>query len=84
MILHTFNKPSALEKGQFLVCEGDCVLLLEDGVYLALSLETPCFAIKADVLARGLSDRLPDNVIQIDYSRFVTLAAQATKVVSWF
>ena len=85
MIVHTFNKVSALGLGSNLIGEDDQIVLLEDGVYLGLqSLPFSAFAIRIDVDARGLSGRLTEQIESIDYSDFVSLCTEADKVCSWF
>jgi len=84
MILHTINKVSAWGKCEGLISENDQVLLLEDGVYLALSLRRPCAVLSADAAARGLTGHLPDGARLMDYGDFVGLAARADKVCAWF
>lgn len=85
MILHTINKVSALELCRDLITEGDKVVLLEDGVYLGLQpLPFATLAIRIDIEARGLGDRLTKQTEPIDYSDFVDLCTRADKVCSWF
>ncbi|MBT4491983.1 MAG: sulfurtransferase complex subunit TusB [Gammaproteobacteria bacterium] len=84
MILHTVNKPAAWNKCEGLIDTSDVVLLLEDGVYLALESDTQCFAISADIDARGLRGKIKDNVSLIDYDQFVELTLRADKVCAWF
>lgn len=88
MILHTINKPPALLKCQELIQSGDTVVLLENGVNLALG-ELPAkdvtwLAIEADVRARGLGDRLPPTVGCVDYAGLVELSATAEQICNWF
>ena len=84
MILHTINKPSALEKCRNLIQETDRVVLLEDGVTLALNdLPFHAVAIKTDVQARGLTTRL-GNTDLISYGQFVELTESADKVIAWY
>jgi tRNA 2-thiouridine synthesizing protein B len=84
MILHTVNKTSALAKCQNLMAADDIMLLIEDGVYLALQGVNKGFALKADVEARGIADRMPEGIRIIDYAGFVNLTAEADKVCAWF
>ena len=84
MILHTLNKTSALAKCSNLIAEDDLMLLMEDGVYLALQGVDEGFALKADVEARGIADRMPEGIRVIDYDGFVSLTAEADKVCAWF
>ena len=85
MVLHTINKIEALLLCQDLIAENDKVVLLEDGVYLALrTLPFRAFAINADVNARGLSHRISKETTKIDYIDFVDLCVEAEKTCSWF
>lgn len=86
MILHTLNKAAALDKCRDLLAPDDCLVLLEDGVYLAAEVSrlARCYAIEADLKARGFKDRLPPGVEAIDYRQLVRLTAQADKVCAWF
>ena len=89
MILHTINKTSAFTKCTDLIDAGDTVVLLEDGVYLALleksgQQSVTWLALLADIEARGLVDRLPDHVKCISYLDFVNATTEAEKVCAWF
>ena len=84
MVLHTVNKPAAWAECSDLIAEKDQVVMLENGVYLALSEISEGYAIRADIEARGLSGRLPDQVQLIDYGEFVRLCTQADKICAWF
>ena len=84
MVLHTVNKLAVWAECSGLITANDLVVMLEDGVYLALSEISQGYAIRADVEARGLSSRLPDQVQLIDYGEFVRLCTQADKVCAWF
>lgn len=78
------------------LAEGDALLLLADGVYAALDGSIHAQALNAlvagieihalsdDCLARGLNDRLLARVVPADYARFVALAAQHPRSVSWY
>ena len=85
MILHTINKVSALALCKDLIVENDKVILLQDGVYLGIHpLPFASFAIRDDVNARGLVDRLTEQTESIDYVDFVRMCTEADKVCSWF
>jgi len=85
MILHTINKVSAFELCKDLIARGDKVVLMEDGVYLGLqTLPFDVSAIRHDVEARGLGERLSGQTESIDYLDFVRLCTEADKVCSWF
>ena len=97
MTLHTLNRtPSQsalLADCLSATSSGDALLLLEDGVYCALSsqqspLQLPegvrCYALSADVAARGLTACLNLNVTLVDDAGFVKLCCDHDKVLSWF
>ena len=85
VVLHTINKTEALTLCRDLIEENDKVVLLEDGVYLALqTLPFRAFAINVDVEARGLSHRITKETTKIDYVDFVNLCIEADKTCSWF
>ena len=97
-ILHTVNQSpfSSLLLQQCFdkIHNQDGLLLLEDGVYAALSghacaarLQTHkhCYAIKSDLEARGLTvATLADNITLIDYHDFVRLTTEYDLVHSWY
>ena len=80
------------------VCgSNDGILLLEDGVFGALG-SAPCaeeltalidagikvYALAGDVSARGLQEKLRNDVKQIDYNIFVQLSIEHNCVQSWY
>jgi len=97
-ILHTVNK-SPFQKNDLKSClnhtnAGDAVLLIEDGVYGALSgtefslLTSNCdaniYCLKGDLAARGIeSDKVSDDVKLVDYEGFVDLVTQHDAVNAW-
>ena len=84
MILHTINKVSALEKCRSLVSPDDVVVLIEDGVSLALTqLPFDVLVLGPDLQARGLSSSV-SAAQTIDYAKLVSLTDQADKVMAWF
>ncbi len=72
-------------------CEGDAVVLIEDAVYGASSVDSPLspvlkqarecgmdiFALEPDLLARGIQTALPT----VDYAGFIELLARYTRAV---
>ena len=97
-MLHTVNKSpfqnSTLESCMGFISAGDVVLLLEDGVYGAMSgsakssvvegaikAGNPVYALSADLKARALTN-LIDGVQVTDYAGFVDLVEQ-NKIHSW-
>jgi len=98
-MLHTVNKSpfgnSALEACLNHAKPGSAVLLIEDGVYAATTgtavaerlqdaiKSTPIYALKADVEARGMQNRLLEGIKLVDYSGFVDLVAEHNTVQSW-
>jgi tRNA 2-thiouridine synthesizing protein B len=99
-ILHTVNK-SPFERNSLDSClkfasSGASVLLIEDGVYAAVTgtiaeaqikaaLDTmSVYVLGPDLKARGFSpERVIEGVKVVDYSGFVDLAAETDKVQAW-
>lgn len=97
--LHTVNKSpfdnGTLQTCLKFARQGSTVLLIEDGVYAAARdtcvskqvqeamKSTPICALKADIEARGMQDRVMDGVRLVDYEGFVDLVAQHKAVQSW-
>ncbi|MGA7983035.1 MAG: sulfurtransferase complex subunit TusB [Chromatiaceae bacterium] len=99
-ILHTVNK-SPFERNSLESClkfaqSGNAVLLIEDGVYAALTGTAAEGQMKAaldnlkvyvlgpDLAARGFKEeRVIEGVKVVDYSGFVDLAAENDKVQAW-
>lgn len=99
MTLHTWNKASA-QAASLAAClavmtAGDTLLLLEDGVYLAMdqdfvqrfargSQASPGLCVlAADLAARGISARISPVATVIDSKEFVDLCLQHLQVVNW-
>lgn len=99
--LHTVNK-SPFTHGTLTSClsicsQSDGILLLEDGVFGAIS-GSPCadtlqtlidngvkvYALSSDVKARGLQTRLLKNIVLTDYTGFVQLSIDHRCVQSWY
>lgn len=97
-MLHIVNK-SPLEKTTLESClataQSGAVLLIEDGVYGAtrgnkaekmvrdaLS-RLKVYALRADVEARGMADRVMDGVTLVDYGGFVDLVAEHPNCQTW-
>jgi tRNA 2-thiouridine synthesizing protein B len=84
--LHLVNKASALEHCLTAAAADDAILLLEDGVYAAVSVRAPkrqLYALKADVTARGLRERLSKHTRLVDDAGFVGLVEAHQPVVTW-
>lgn len=74
---------------------GDALLLIEDAVYAAtrghasaaqigeLAGRCPVYALKPDLDARGVADRLLEGVTAVDYAGFVELVATHPNNQSW-
>jgi tRNA 2-thiouridine synthesizing protein B len=98
-MLHTVNKSpfehQALEACLKFARQGSAVLLIEDGVYAAArdTAVAKCvqealkrvsiYALKPDVEARGMQNRVMDGVRLVDYGGFVDLVAEHNAVQSW-
>jgi tRNA 2-thiouridine synthesizing protein B len=96
MILHTINKNNeALHRCLSLLSDEDAVLLIEDGVYAALSCrenqklwdtlvpQVKKYAMADDLAVRGVSDGMLPFFERVDWSGFVSLSLEYDKVVSW-
>jgi len=98
MILHTLNKTRTQEDINHQlsenICRSDSVILIEDGVYQALTITHNSLAhwaniaeqvyiLKDDALARGIPLNL-DSLSYIDYEQFVALTLSHNKVISWY
>lgn len=98
-MLHTVNK-SPFEKNSLDAClriakKGSAILLIEDGVYAALSgseiaqkvkeamKKYNFYALGPDLEARGIQDKVIEGINVVDYDGFVDLAADNTVVQSW-
>lgn len=97
--LHTVNKSSydrnSLEACVRLAAKGSSVILIEDGVYSAMSggskasvienaKDITFYVLGPDLKARGIDEgRLVNGVKVVDYSGFVELTVNNDKVNSW-
>ncbi|MBX3707408.1 MAG: sulfurtransferase complex subunit TusB [Pseudomonadales bacterium] len=85
-ILFIVNHMAGLDSCLALAGATDTVLLIEDGVYAAV---TPrawsgrLIALEPDVRARGLAARLAPGVTLVDDAGFVELTVAHSPVVSW-
>ena len=98
-MLHTVNKSpfesNTLETCLRFTREGSALLLIEDGVYAAARAtavskvvqeamkRVPIYALKPDVDARGMQNRVMDGVRLVDYEGFVDLVVEHNAVQSW-
>ena len=93
--LHTISKTptsnlltSCLEA----ISEDDGVLFLEDGVYyiwkdikdLIYTEQYECYALKEDLLARGVEITSIKGVNLVDYAAYVDLCEEYEKIINWF
>ena len=100
MILHTVNRSpfdsSCLRNCLEMAAVGSSIILIEDGVYAALSNteftdqmlaalpKHNFYVLGPDLQARGIRDYVIDGIEAVDYSGFVTLCTELDKVVSWY
>ncbi len=98
-MLHTVNKSpfdhSTLETCLKFAKQGSAVLLIEDGVYAACRdtavskqveealKSVSIYALKPDLEARGMQNRVMDGVRLVDYGGFVDLVVEHNTVQSW-
>ena len=93
--LHTLSKSP--QSGLLASClsgfsQGDALLFLEDGVFHCLDKDLLAslpkgnrfFALKEDLRARGLENKLPANIDAISTKKFIALCCSFDKVVNWF
>ena len=98
MILHTLNKPprapaaiACLEVLTVSSEDGDSLLLLEDGVYMAdnsneelvRQVPTRIYALDLDIEARGLAHRVLPSIKVISYADFVQLVVEHKITKAW-
>ena len=98
-MLHTVNKSpfdhNSFETCLKFARQGSAVLLIEDGVYAAAR-ETAVakqvqdalksvsiYALKSDLEARGMQNRVMDGIQLVDYAGFVDLVVAHNTVQSW-
>lgn len=95
MLLHILNRtPDTPACRQALSAMGpaDRLLLIEDGVIGALpaqrtafpGMEGRLYVLQEDLEARGLRDRLADDVQVVDVEGFVALTEACERTVSWY
>lgn len=98
-MLHTVNKSPfehrSLETCLKFAQPGAAVLLIEDGVYAAAKgtavsermqdalKSVAIYALKPDLEARGMQDRVMDGIRLVDYGGFVDLVVEHSAVQSW-
>jgi len=74
-----------------LVCPGDGILFIQDGVYHChppclldgVSQDNAMFALREDLIARGLLGKISERITLVGFRRFVELTVDYDKVISW-
>lgn len=96
MLLHLLNRSPASSRihrdALRAMGEEDRLLLIEDGVYGALTplveqfeaIPGRLFALREDLVSRGLEGRCDECVTVVDMDGFVTLTEDTERTVSWF
>lgn len=93
--LHTISrspKHALLPACLKVINPGDSILFIEDGVYhcsdsellSSISRDNVVYALREDLVARGLRDKQDARVEVVGYHKFVELTIQHSKTVSWF
>ena len=98
-MLHIINQSpfnsDSLEKCLGLIQTHDGILLIENAVVAGLSNAKFCktisditntcsiYALKSDVIARGLLDNIMPEIKLIDYEQFVDLVVEYQPIQSW-
>lgn len=95
MLFTLSNSPqrSDLKALVSLIGEGDALLLMQDGVVAALAssqafeqlavMAQPVYALREDLVARGLIGQISHKIILIDYTGFVALTDKHTPHIAW-
>jgi tRNA 2-thiouridine synthesizing protein B len=92
--LFILNRASARDLRACLPLLGkdDGLLCIEDAVYLLaenlpelpqILANSPCFALREDLVARGISAKIPPRIIQVGYSEFVALTLRYARIINW-
>lgn len=82
--LHLVNKPAGLHACLTCLQSGDCVLLIEDGVYVAVQDHgIPLLALEEDATARAVSDRLSEHCKLVSEAEFVELVVSHQPIITW-
>ncbi|MBA5237137.1 MULTISPECIES: sulfurtransferase complex subunit TusB [Pectobacterium] len=73
--------------------KGDALVLLQDGViaalaggniiYRLLDSAVPLYALRPDVVARGMTEQISNSVVLIDYNEFVQLTVEHPQQLAW-
>ena len=98
MVLHTVNQSphnsQTLADCLRTISAPAILLLIEDGVYGAtaasqalfeqLPAAVECYALQADIDARGLTDTASDRFTLIDDAGFVELSVRCNPIQSWY
>lgn len=88
-LLHTIHSVAALDRCLGRVTADSTLLLLEDGVYAALTARAiparALYVLADDLAARGLSSAdLAPGIIALDMKGFVALTVAHSPIVGWF
>ncbi len=92
-MLHIIKHHQSLAQALTYVDAEDPILLVEDGIYAALTCHTshtaltqnanPFYVLLPDIKARGLDKRAISEVELIDFSGFVELTEQNITMMTW-
>lgn len=70
-----------------LLGKDDGILLTGNGVYIGLQsgsgLAAPLYALRQDVMARGLQSQWPESVVLVDHGGYVDLCIRHEKSLNW-
>ncbi|MEH6568797.1 MAG: sulfurtransferase complex subunit TusB [Halioglobus sp.] len=97
MVLHTLSAgpdSSAFSDCLRVASADDAILLMGNGVYIAVEGTQPCsdlvaakvktFVLEADARAAGITDRISSLVSVVDFDRFVELSEQFPRQLAWY
>lgn len=90
-MLHIVKSVHALEEAIVLISATDKVLLVEQAVFVANPQHKAFAMVKglnvavldADVVARGMDNRISHSVVRVDYEGYVELTVEQPKSMTW-
>jgi tRNA 2-thiouridine synthesizing protein B len=85
-MLHIVNQTTALHRCLASMQDNDVILLTQNGVIAGIN-QIPdhitCYALNADVTARGITDQIAKHIQLISYDQFVDLTIQHHPILTW-
>lgn len=85
-MLHIINNTSALTTCLRIAQSSDVILLIENGVDAATYIDAKqysVYALKSDLIANNLLDKINSDIKVIDYDGFVDLTVENFPIQTW-